>query len=419
MRRTSTVLVGAGLLLLTACSGGEAGGGVSPSTSSSASPSAAQSVLIWADPTLAPALAEISLTHKAATGVEVVIQPMQTDAIHDDLPTLAAQGQGPDLVVGRSDWVGEFSDIGLLAPIDLSTHRARFRPISVAAFTYEQKTYGVPFATENLALLRNTDLAPEPPESIESMAAEGLALKKAKKVDLPIALPVGPQGDAFHWYPLYSASGGYIFLHDASGSYSTEPLGVGEPGSIRAARDLAELTDQGVLDPDVTSAAAVAAFAEGRAAYLISGPWAVAPAATAGIPLVVEAVPGSAGTTRPLSQSLVTAQGFLLSAFARNSAGAIDFLTRSVMTTPSMDALFAAGGQVPAWSDSYETAAADPVVAGFGTVADASVATPNLAVMQEVWTTLGRAEVDLMDGAPPAATMKQAGSQIQDAIDAQ
>jgi arabinogalactan oligomer/maltooligosaccharide transport system substrate-binding protein len=365
-----------------------------------------------------PALEEAASAHLAATGVEVLITATTIAEARDQLPVLGPQGQGPDLLVGQSDWVGEYVDGGLLAPVGLAGMSGQFRPVSVAAFRYNQRDYGVPISTENLALLRNTELAPLPPQTIEQMAEEGLRLRKAKKVDLPIAMAVGANGDPLHWYPFYSASGGYLFSQSPDGSYTTESLGVGEDGSIRAAKDLAGLTEEGVLDPDVTVGEATEAFAAGRAAYLISGPWAVGTAKEAGIPLSVEAIPGFASTTRPLTQSLVTAHGFLLSAFARDGDAAQEFLTRTVMTTPTMDALFGAGGQVPAWSDSFAGASIDPVIRAFGEFADASVPTPNLAVMSEVWVELGAAQVEVMTGAPPTRTMRAAGEQIQAAIDA-
>jgi arabinogalactan oligomer/maltooligosaccharide transport system substrate-binding protein len=415
------VLGAASALLLAACAGGgsepvASASGTASGTVASASPTA--SVLVWADPTFVPALEQAAAAHLSATRVEVLIQPKTIVETRDQLPVLGPQGQGPDLLVGQSDWVGTYVDSGLLAPLALTAQASRFRPVSVAAFRYNQQDYGVPISTENLALLRNTDLAPDPPQTIEQMADEGLRLKKAKDVDLPIALPVGANGDPLHWYPLYSASGGYLFSQSPDGSYTTESLGVGEAGSIRAAQDLADLTERGVLEPEVTVGDATEAFTAGRAAYLISGPWAVEAARDAGVPLSVEAIPGFASTTRPLTQSLVSAQGFLLSAFARNRAAAQEFLSTTVMTTQTMDALFAASGQVPAWSDSFAAASADPVIKAFGEFADASVPMPNLSVMADVWVELGAAEVEVMTGAKPARTMRAAGAAIQSAIDA-
>lgn len=421
-RFTTRALIAASLLALAACASGGSDGGASPSASASAnqSPSGAPSasLLLWAEPAMVPALEVAATQHLNATGVEVIVQPKELDELRGSLPTLAPQGQGPDLFVGQSDWVGEFVDGGLLAPVDLAGQASQFRPVSVAGFRYNSRDYGVPISTENLALFRNTDLAPQPPQTIEEMAALGLKLKKAKEADLPIALPVGPTGDAYHWYPMYSAAGGYLFGQNPDGSYSPESVGVGEEGSIRAAQALADLTERGALDPEVTLGDAIDAFTAGRAPYFISGPWAVQPVRDAGIPYVVEAIPGFAATTRPLTQSLVTSKGLMLSAFARDAAAAQEFLTTTAMSTATMDALHAATGEVPAWAASFSVAAADPAVKAFGDFADASVPTPNLAVMADTWVALSQAQVDVMGAAGPARTMRSAGDEIRAAIDA-
>jgi arabinogalactan oligomer/maltooligosaccharide transport system substrate-binding protein len=407
-------------LLLGAC--GSAGEGTDPPASASASgaPSATSSILIWSDPAHAAALTASAAAHQKATGVEVKVQTVGTDLtkIRDDITTLAPQGQGPDLFVGQSDWVGRLAEYGLLAPIDLSAQASSFRPVSVNGFTYQARTYGMPFATENLALFRNTALAPEAPESIDVMARDGLELKDKDDQILPIALPVGPQGDAYHWYPFYSAAGGKIFGLDTQGGYTADELEVGKPGSIEAAKRLAQLTEGGALDEDTTLDEALTAFTTSRSPYLISGPWSVEPVRQAGVPFVVEAVPGFDSVLASRSQAMVTSQGLLLSAFARNAAGAQEYLATTAMTTDVMTALAVPGGLAPAWTDSFAVAASDPVIKGFGDYADASAPMPNLAEMDLVWPALSQAQVDVMSGENPTRTMKAAGRDIQSAIDA-
>ena len=115
---------------------------------------------------------------------------------------------------------------------------------------------------------------------------------------------------------------------------------------------------------------------------------------------------------------MVSSQGLLQSAFARNAAGAAQYLSTTAMTTEVMTALASPGGLGPAWNASYELAASDPIIAGFGQYADASTPMPNLAQMSMVWPVLSRAEVAVMSGKDPAKTMKAAGREIQAAIDA-
>jgi arabinogalactan oligomer/maltooligosaccharide transport system substrate-binding protein len=421
MRRVTTMAtVAAAGLLLAACGSGGDASDPSASAGPSGGPSASSSILIWSDPAHAPALQASAAAHLQQTGVEVLVQAVGTDLtkIRDDIATLAPQGQGPDLFVGQSDWVGRLADYGLLAPVDLSAHTSDLRPVAVNGFTYQARTYGLPFATENLALFRNTSLAPQPPESIDVMARNGLELADKDDQILPIALPVGPQGDAYHWYPFYSAAGGRIFGLDAQGGYTADELEVGKPGSVEAATRLAELTEDGALDKDTTLDEALTAFTSGRSPYLVSGPWSIEPVRESGVPFVVEAVPGFDSVLASRAQAMVTSQGLFQSAFARNAAGAQEYLATTAATTEVMSALAAPGDLAPAWVASYAIAAADPVIKGFGDYADTSAPTPNLAEMDLVWPALSQAQVDVMSGADPARTMKAAGREIQAAIDA-
>lgn len=415
-----TVAVG----LLAACGSGAGDPASSASASASAGPEstgAAASVLIWTDPDHAAALQASAADHGQATGVEVVVATIGEDLadLRAEVATLAPQGLGPDLFVGRSEWVGSLVESGLVAAQDASRTAGSFRAVAVNGFQYSGRQYGVPFATDNIALVRNTDLAKRAPKSIDQMARLGLALAETTKQRvLPIALPVGSGGDALHWYPLYSAAGGALFGRDSRGGYTSDEVEVGQPGSVAAARQLAALTRDGAVDERTTEADAVAAFTSGRSPYLIAGPAVIDAVRESGVPFVVEAVPGFSDVLASRSQALVSSLGILSSSFSRNSSGAQQYLATTLRTTEVMSALAAPGGLGPAWRLSYdEVAAADPVVEGFGAYADDSVAIPNLPGTDDVWPVLGEAEVEVMTGSPPAATMKTAGRSIQREVD--
>ncbi len=423
MRRTATFLA-AVCLVLAGCGSGAADGSASSPASGSPVPVTGE-ILVWADDAHATAIEEAGAAFEARTGIAVKVQHIALTErdMKDRVVDLAPQGLGPDLFLADSTWVGDLADGGLIVPFDPGDRASKFATVAISALTHDRQTYGVPLSTENLALLRNTELAPEAPKSIEEMARVGLALKKKDKDIVPIALPVGGFGDAYHWYPLYSAAGGYIFGQLKDGSYDAKDVGVGRAGSISAARQLKDLTERGALDPDLAIAEALEAFVEGRSPYLIGGPWSVEPAQKAGVPFTVEAVPDSEDAITSRSQALVSVTGLLVSAFARNAGGAADFLESAVMTTDFMDATYAetlAAGTLapPAWEASYETAASDPIVKAFGDYARLSTATPNLAVMADVWVILSQAELDVMKGAKPKATMVASGEDVQDAVDA-
>ena len=40
-------------------------------------------------------------------------------------------------------------------------------------------------------------------------------------------MQIGETGDFYHWYPLFTADGGYAFARNADGTYNPDDLGVG------------------------------------------------------------------------------------------------------------------------------------------------------------------------------------------------
>ena len=78
--------------------------------------------------------------------------------------------------------------------------------------------------------------------------------------------------------PLFTSAGGYLFGRDAEGNYDPNDLGLNTPESIAAAQKIFDLGESGanVLRRSVSNDNAISLFAEGNAACLISGPWALA-----------------------------------------------------------------------------------------------------------------------------------------------
>jgi hypothetical protein len=92
-----------------------------------------------------------------------------------DFITAAPTGSGPDIILGAHDWIGELNASGLLAPVELGPNAANFAPNAVQAFTFtDGKIYGMPQATENIALIYNTDLVPTPPTTFDEVKTMSL-----------------------------------------------------------------------------------------------------------------------------------------------------------------------------------------------------------------------------------------------------
>ncbi len=238
MRRSPLVVAGvAGVtLLMGACGGGGSSTSASSATSSSstttATPSATASptetkpvrdakadLVIWADEKRATALKAVADKFAQDNGITVAVQTVATD-LQTNFVTANAAGNGPDVVVGAHDWIGNMVQNGAISPLPLSqADQAKYSPIAIKGVTYNGQIYGLPYAVENIALFRNTDAAPKAPATIEQLVKDGKAAVKAGKVSGVLNLQVGQNGDAYHLEPLYTSGGGYLFGTKANGDY--------------------------------------------------------------------------------------------------------------------------------------------------------------------------------------------------------
>ena len=88
-------------------------------------------------------------------------------------------------------------------------------------------------------------------------------------------MQISTKGDAYHWYPLFTADGGYAFAQNADGSYNPADMGIGKEGSIAAAKRLQQLAKDNVIKASVTYDIARETFGKGKSPYFITGPWQV------------------------------------------------------------------------------------------------------------------------------------------------
>ncbi len=178
-RAYATVLAASGAvaLLVSGCGGGStptAGstGAAAPASTSSTTTAAASptttgapkrdanaDLVIWTDADRAAAVTKYAQAFGEENGVTVAVQ-IATD-VRQQFKDATKVGQGPDVIVGAHDWLGELVQNATVAPVNLAPDvTAKLSPNAVAATKFNGQTYGVPYAVENIALMRNTALAP-------------------------------------------------------------------------------------------------------------------------------------------------------------------------------------------------------------------------------------------------------------------
>jgi arabinogalactan oligomer/maltooligosaccharide transport system substrate-binding protein len=405
-------------LALALAASGCSGGADDPETPASAGPAGASGKLvIWGDDKRAAALKPFAEKFGSENGVTVEVQAISKDQ-QTTFVTAAQQGSGPDVMVGAHDWIGNLVQNGAIDPVQLTAAQQQgLAPNAVKAVTFNGQLYGVPYATENLALIRNTKLAPKAPATIEDLVADGRKLRSAKRASEILCLQVGQNGDAYHAYPLFSSAGGYLFGTTADGGYDKNDLGIAKPESIAAFAKIRALGEKGAgaLKRSITVENSIATFTAGKCAYLVSGPWAVTDVKKAGIAYDISPVPGFAGA-KP-AQPFLGVQSFYVAAKGKNKALAQEFVTNYVTTPELAVALYRAEPRPPVLTAAYDQVkGTDPDLAKFVEAGRNAIPLPAIPEMATVWDPFGKAESAVIGGADPKTALTAAAKTISGQI---
>ena len=404
MRRSITLVAVLGTsLALAACSG-------TSTSAKTTAPIKGGNLTIWVDETRQPAVKAAAATFEKETGSKVTLVVKNYDDIRTDFGAQVPTGKGPDITVGAHDWLGQMVANGLVAPIELGDKTKDFEPVAISAFTQDKQVYGLPYAIENVALIRNTALAPKAPatwdDAIAASTAAGTKYKMLVQMD-------GIKGDPYTAYALQTSFGAPVFKQNADGSYSKNLALGGAPGEAFA-KFLAAQGAAKVLDPAITYDIAVAAFAAGQSPYIIGGPWMLEKFTS--LKLAIDPIPSAGG--KP-AQPFVGVQGFYINAKSKNTLLANDFLVNFMSTKDAQMALYKAGNRPPALLSAATAASADPITAGFRKVGKDAVPMPSIPEMDKVWSFWGVTEGSIVTGAvDPVAGWQKMVSDIQGALKA-
>lgn len=397
MRRSIPLGLAAALTLtLAACGGGgdtsgsqETSGSTEQTTEAAAG--AEGTLTVWVDENRKVAVDEAAARYTEETGIAVETVQKNQEDIRADFLAQVPTGEGPDITVGAHDWLGEFVANGVVSPVDLGEKSGEFNEVAVQAYTYDGQVYGVPYAIENVALIRNTDLVADPvPATFDEMIAVG----EGAGVQYPFVVQQGEEGDPYHMYPFQTSFGAPVFEQNEDGTYTTE-LGMdGEEGHAFA-QWLAEqgTNGTGVLDNSLSADIAKQAFIDGQSPFIVGGPWLLQD--FEGMNLAVDPIPSAGGEP---AQPFVGVQGFYMSAQSDDQIAAADFLTNFIGSEETQDALFEAGNRPPALTASTEKAASDPLVAGFAAAGENALPQPSIPEMGAVWNYWGVTEASIISG---------------------
>ena len=432
--RTRVELIAGLALLAIACSKGgkdqkkdepkpapETGGTATPTEGTAGQsekpPAAGGEVEIWADDKRAAVLQKFAADFGKQAGFNLKVQAVSKD-LQTNFVTASQAGKGPDIVVGAHDWIGNLVQNGTIDPIQLTDEqKAAFNPIAIKGVTFNGQVYAVPYAVENIALIRNTELAAEAPATLEALVTAGKALKSSKKASEILALQVGNNGDAYHIYPLYASGGGYLFGTTENGDYDPKDLGVSKPEAIAAFAKIGKLGEKGAgaLKRSIGPENSISLFTGKKSAFLISGPWAITDIKKAGIQYDISPIPGFEGG-KP-SKPFVGVQAFYVASKGKNKAVAQEFAVNFFTLKDVQVALYNADPRPPALTAALdEVKGSSPNLQKFLDAGQGGDILPAIPEMATVWDPWGKAQAAIIGGADPTSTTAAAAKTISSQI---
>lgn len=342
------------------------------------------SLTIWADDTRAPVLATLAEDFEAQYGLRLIVTEKSFQNIRDDFKVAAPTGEGPDIIIGAHDWLGELAENGLLAEISLGDKSEQFLPAAVQAFLYDGTLYGMPYATENVAFVYNPDIVTEVPTTWSQVTEVAAQIEEDGAANQGYIIQ---ENDPYHFFPIQTAFGGYVFGLTDDG-YDPTDIGIDSEGSLAAAQWLDSMYKEGHLTPGaaINYDLMHAAFENGEAAMMTTGPWALPRIRESGVPYAVTMLPGE---TQP-AQPFLGVQGFMVSAFSNDPLLAQTFLQEFVATDEAMQAIFDADPRPSAFlpvRDNIE----DEDIAAFAAAGENGLPMPAIPEMSAVWSSWGNA----------------------------
>lgn len=413
--------VAATVLTVAACSstqkaaGAAASGGADQQASGSSGGDTNADLVIWADQKKADSLKEIAKSWGQEQGITVAVQIVAND-LQPAFITANQAGNGPDIVMGAHDWIGNLVQNSAIRPVVLSPEaEANYSDVALKAVTYDGQIYGTPYAVECLGLFVNKALTQvTEPATIEEMIEAGTAAG----TELILSQAVDEKGDAYNMEPIYTAAGGYLFGKNPDGSYNSKDLGIGKEGSMRAAEKIGQLGKQGVLRKSVTTANHISLFTDAKAPYLISGPWALADIKKAGIDYQLSRIPGFGDIEGSQARPFAGVNCFYVASNGKNKAFAETFVADAAKDMTFAASMFPSNELPPAQKDLAEKLKAEqPDMVTFAEMSAQADPMPAIPAMSSVWEPFGRAQANIVAGADPASTMAGVGETIRASID--
>ena len=338
----------------------------------------------------------------------VIIEQLQVpfDQLKNKFQTNAAGGEGPDILVGPADWIGDFTKANLISAIDPYVDNAflsHYVQGAVEQVTLDGKLMAMPESTECVAMIYNKELVSELPGNTDDMIALAQSLHSGDVYGLVY-------NTGFYFTAGYFPAAGAELFDENNNSIIAQG-----DGGAKALSFLKALADDPAIIAENDYGKADSMFKEGKAGMIINGPWAVGDYINAlGANKVgIAPMPLFAATGNPFGP-FVNTKDFMINANSDDAhkQAAMDFVKFLVGKDMEQE-FFEKAKHIPSNID--VDASSDPVINGFLVQMKTGMPMPIVSEMGAAWDPMQTAIDSVLAG---EATPEEAIKTAEDGINA-
>lgn len=342
---------------------------------------------VWAMGTEGEVLGDFSAAFEEANpDADVKVTAVPWEAAHQKISTAITTGEGPDVTLVGSTWMGEFAEAGGLAPTPEGlVEEDDFYEGAWGSTVVGDTSYAVPWYVETRVLYYRTDLAAEAgwdqaPTSWEELKKFATDLQDKAKVAQPITLPPGGTGSWQTMLPFAWSNGAAVTSDDGT-AYELD-----SPEMVEALEFYKSMFDDGLatarmMDPGELESG----FAKGTHGSFISGPWHTGLVEEAGVTSDQYAVAPLPGKDSAPGTSFLGGGNLAVLEATDNRDGAWKFV--QWMSEPeTQQAFYDEVGDLPAVKSAWDSGelSSDEQLQVFGGQLESALAPPSVPSWEQV-----------------------------------
>lgn len=200
--------------------------------------------------------------------IKVVRTEYQTEELRSNFQTAALGGEGPHVVFGPNDNIGVFATMGIITQLDEvfpADFWDSFTPEALDTVRLDGKIWGVPDRLGNqLMLLYNKDYVKQAPETWDQLITLAKEIQSQHSGVYGLAYNLN---EPYWFIPFYGGYGGQVMDENRRPTLDNDPM-------RQALQFVADLKfKHGIVPKECDYACADSLFKQGKAAFLINGPW--------------------------------------------------------------------------------------------------------------------------------------------------